>query len=72
MHQAGEPSRSAHQSTSGTRRGTGPEDGVTPDGHQVPLIDRCTPTRCANSTIALAHLPIWTAACASIKDLLEY
>ncbi|MET8292364.1 hypothetical protein ABZV80_45850, partial [Streptomyces sp. NPDC005132] len=46
------------------------EDAVIPEGHQGPLIDRCQPSRCANSVIAPAHLPIWTAERASLTDLL--
>ncbi|SOR84460.1 MULTISPECIES: hypothetical protein [Streptomyces] len=46
------------------------EDAIVPEGHQGPLIDRCQPSRCANSVIAPAHLPIWTAERASLTDLL--
>ncbi|MEU9919581.1 hypothetical protein [Streptomyces sp. NPDC051001] len=46
------------------------EDAIVPEGHQGPLIDRCQPSRCANSVIAPAHLPIWTTERASLIDLL--
>ncbi|OAH13499.1 hypothetical protein [Streptomyces jeddahensis] len=46
------------------------EDAIVPEGHHGPLIDRCQPSRCANSIIAPAHLPIWTAERASLTDLL--
>ncbi|MFJ6372630.1 hypothetical protein ACIQK5_31140 [Streptomyces virginiae] len=47
------------------------EEAVVPEGHQGPLIDRCQPSRCANSVIAPAHLPIWTAERASLISLLS-
>ncbi|WP_250570028.1 hypothetical protein [Streptomyces sp. CJ_13] len=46
------------------------ENAVIPDGHQGPLIDRCAPSRCANSVIAPSHLPIWTAEHATLTNLL--
>ncbi|MFJ9005422.1 hypothetical protein [Streptomyces canus] len=45
------------------------EDAIVPEGHQGPL-NRCQPSRCANSVIAPAHLPIWTAERASLTGLL--
>ncbi|CAL9278957.1 hypothetical protein [Streptomyces sp. SudanB182_2057] len=45
------------------------EDAVVPDGHRGPLIDRCQPSRCANSVIAPEHLPIWKAEHASLTTL---
>ncbi|MEU8794587.1 hypothetical protein [Streptomyces sp. NPDC048643] len=47
------------------------EDAIVPEGHQGPLIDRCQPSRCANSVIAPDHLPIWTAERASLINLLS-
>jgi hypothetical protein len=47
------------------------EDAVVPQGHRGPLLDRCQPSRCANSVIAPAHLPIWRAEQASLERLLE-
>ncbi|WP_246144875.1 hypothetical protein [Actinacidiphila oryziradicis] len=46
------------------------EDDVIPEGHRGPLIDRCQPSRCGNSIVAPAHLPIWTAERASLNELL--
>ncbi|MFJ8624896.1 hypothetical protein ACIRD3_18905 [Kitasatospora sp. NPDC093550] len=45
------------------------EDAIVPDGHRGPLIDRCQPSRCANSVIAPEHLPIWKAEHASLTRL---
>lgn len=47
------------------------EDATAPAGHIGPLIDRCQPSRCANSVIAPEHLPIWQAEVASIDQLLQ-
>ncbi|MFG2133144.1 hypothetical protein ACGFNV_35955 [Streptomyces sp. NPDC048751] len=46
------------------------ENAIAPEGHQGPLIDRCQPSRCANSVIAPAHQPLWAAERASLTDLL--
>lgn len=45
------------------------EGTVVPPGHRGPLIDRCQPTRCANSIIAPEHLPIWRSEHASLNSL---
>ncbi|MEU4427541.1 hypothetical protein AB0F81_43535 [Actinoplanes sp. NPDC024001] len=47
------------------------EDATIPDGHRGPLLDRCQPARCANSIIAPAHLPIWSAEQTSLHHLLD-
>ncbi|MFH9424269.1 hypothetical protein [Streptomyces sp. NPDC017529] len=47
------------------------EDAVVPAGHQGPLIDRCRPSRCANSVIAPEHLPIWRTEHTSLDQLLD-
>ncbi|GAA1595851.1 hypothetical protein [Actinoplanes couchii] len=47
------------------------EDTIVPDGHRGPLLDRCQPARCANSIIAPAHLPIWSAEQSSLHRLLD-
>ncbi|MET8621040.1 hypothetical protein [Streptomyces albidoflavus] len=47
------------------------EDAVIPEGHRGPLLDRCRPSRCGNSIIAPAHLPIWRAEQTSLTRLLE-
>ncbi|MCX4523283.1 hypothetical protein OG402_38255 [Streptomyces anulatus] len=46
------------------------EDTVIPEGHKGPLPDRCRPSRCANSIIGPAHLPIWRAEHSSLTRLL--
>ena len=47
------------------------EDAIAPPGHRGPLLDRCQPSRCANSIIAGEHLPIWTAEQSSLNRLLD-
>ncbi|MFD7337807.1 hypothetical protein ACFV98_17610 [Streptomyces violascens] len=47
------------------------EDAIVPEGHRGPLPDRCRPTRCGNSVIAPAHLPIWRAERISLTKLRE-
>ncbi|GIE81993.1 hypothetical protein Aph02nite_79430 [Actinoplanes philippinensis] len=47
------------------------EDAIVPDGHRGPLLDRCQPGRCANSIIAPAHIPIWSAEQSSLHHLLD-
>lgn len=47
------------------------EDATIPDGHPGPLIDRCRPSRCANSVITPEHLPIWQAEHTSLTRLLD-
>ncbi|MCT9092579.1 hypothetical protein N4G70_27455 [Streptomyces sp. ASQP_92] len=45
------------------------EEAVVPEGHRGPLLDRCQPSRCANSIIGPEHLPIWTAERTSLNRL---
>ncbi|MBC2904218.1 hypothetical protein H4N64_21810 [Streptomyces sp. PSKA01] len=45
------------------------EDAVVPKGHRGPLLDRCQPSRCANSILGPEHLPIWTAERSSLNRL---
>ncbi|WP_225887639.1 hypothetical protein [Streptomyces canus] len=45
------------------------EDAVVPEGHRGPLLDRCQPSRCANSVLGPEHLPIWKAEHASLNRL---
>ncbi|MGW2696959.1 hypothetical protein [Streptomyces sp. NPDC001296] len=45
------------------------EDAVVPEGHRGPLLDRCQPSRCANSILGPEHLPIWKAERASLSRL---
>ncbi|MER5842939.1 hypothetical protein ABT099_22135 [Streptomyces prasinus] len=45
------------------------EDAVVPEGHRGPLLDRCQPSRCANSILGPEHLPIWTAERSSLNRL---
>jgi hypothetical protein len=47
------------------------EDAIAPEGHRGPLIDRCQPSRCANSVIGREHLPIWKAEQNSLLVLLD-
>ncbi|MDQ0753956.1 hypothetical protein QF034_008187 [Streptomyces africanus] len=45
------------------------ENTIVPEGHRGPLLDRCQPSRCANSILAPEHLPIWKAERASLNRL---
>ncbi|MFF4012754.1 hypothetical protein [Streptomyces sp. NPDC001717] len=45
------------------------EDAVVPPGHRGPLLDRCQPSRCANSVLGPEHLPIWKAERSSLTLL---
>ncbi|MFB6615784.1 hypothetical protein ACFCV9_16435 [Streptomyces sp. NPDC056367] len=47
------------------------EDAVVPQGHRGPLLDRCQPSRCANSVLGPEHLPIWQAERSSLIKLLD-
>ncbi|WP_329314528.1 hypothetical protein OG723_25850 [Streptomyces sp. NBC_01278] len=47
------------------------EDAVVPQGHRGPLLDRCQPSRCANSVLGPEHLPIWRAERSSLLRLLD-
>ncbi|RKE05023.1 hypothetical protein [Streptomyces sp. TLI_171] len=47
------------------------ENATVPVGHQGPLLDRCQPSRCANSVIAPEHLPIWQSERTSLNRLLD-
>lgn len=47
------------------------EDAVVPQGHRGPLLDRCQPSRCANSVLGPEHLPIWQAERSSLIRLLD-
>jgi hypothetical protein len=47
------------------------EDAILPEGHRGPLPDRCRPSRCGNSFIAPAHIPIWKAEHGSLTRLLS-
>ncbi|MDF9813210.1 integrase [Streptomyces sp. SPB162] len=42
------------------------ENAIVPKGHTGPLIDRCQPSRCANSLIGEEHLPPWQAEYGSL------
>ncbi|MFJ5882617.1 integrase [Kitasatospora cineracea] len=46
------------------------ENAIVPEGHTGPLIDRCQPSRCANSLIAPEHLPPWQAEHGSLTKQL--
>ncbi|GLV83319.1 hypothetical protein Slala03_30080 [Streptomyces lavendulae subsp. lavendulae] len=43
------------------------EGAIAPTGHRGPLLDRCQPSRCANSILGPEHLPIWTAERSSLN-----
>ncbi|MEV6050685.1 hypothetical protein [Streptomyces sp. NPDC052107] len=45
------------------------EDAIVPEGHRGPLLDRCQPSRCANSILGPEHLPIWKAERSSLNRL---
>ncbi|MFD6968205.1 hypothetical protein [Streptomyces sp. NPDC059949] len=47
------------------------EEAVVPQGHRGPLLDRCQPSRCANSVLGPEHLPIWQAERSSLINLLD-